>query len=118
MSWQGHLLPMFEEGQGLCENQGGWGRMGPNRVYRGGSWNSNARNVRAAYRNGNHPGNRNDNVGFRLARVQERAGEPTPDPTFAPSSLRGWQTTLGARRASRVVDSIPKTRRCSPLLQP
>lgn len=48
--------------------------MGSNRVIRGGSWNANARNVRAAYRNGRQPGNRNDNVGFRLARAQETAG--------------------------------------------
>ncbi|KAA3607193.1 MAG: hypothetical protein DWQ01_15950 [Planctomycetota bacterium] len=41
--------------------------IGPNRVIRGGSWNWNARNVRAAYRNWNHRDNRNDNLGFRLA---------------------------------------------------
>lgn len=38
-------------------------------MIRGGSWNSNARNVRAAYRNGNEPGNRDNNLGFRLARA-------------------------------------------------
>ena len=31
-------------------NKQGMGRMGANRVIRGGSWNNNARNVRAAYR--------------------------------------------------------------------
>lgn len=38
-------------------------------MIRGGSWNSHAQNVRAAYRNGNEPGNRNNNLGFRLVRA-------------------------------------------------
>ncbi|MCP4107211.1 MAG: SUMF1/EgtB/PvdO family nonheme iron enzyme [Desulfobacteraceae bacterium] len=38
-----------------------------NRVNRGGGWNSNARNCRSANRNRNSPGNRNNNLGFRLA---------------------------------------------------
>jgi formylglycine-generating enzyme required for sulfatase activity len=38
-----------------------------NRVNRGGSWNNDARNCRAAIRNNNTPTNRNNNVGFRLA---------------------------------------------------
>ena len=45
-----------------------------NRVIRGGSWNDNARNVRAAYRNHNDPTNRNDNIGFRCARAHEWIG--------------------------------------------
>jgi len=36
------------------------------RVLRGGSFNNNHRNVRAAYRNRNNPNNRNDNNGFRV----------------------------------------------------
>jgi len=40
--------------------------MGRNRVYRGGSWNDDGRNCRSAYRNANEPGNRNDNLGFRV----------------------------------------------------
>ena len=43
---------------------------GPSRqrvsVLRGGSWNNNATYARAANRNNNHPGNRNNNYGFRL----------------------------------------------------
>ncbi len=34
-------------------------------MVRGGSWNNNARNSRVAYRNNNHPNNRNDNISFR-----------------------------------------------------
>ncbi len=37
------------------------------RVFRGGSWGSGAQYCRSAYRNYNAPGNRNDNVGFRLS---------------------------------------------------
>jgi formylglycine-generating enzyme required for sulfatase activity len=39
---------------------------GSNRVNRGGSWINDARNCRSAYRDNDHPGNRNDNLGFRL----------------------------------------------------
>ena len=41
---------------------------GPLRVYRGGSWYSDARNVRASYRNGFLPRNRFHGLGFRIAR--------------------------------------------------
>ncbi|MDG4550163.1 MAG: SUMF1/EgtB/PvdO family nonheme iron enzyme, partial [Candidatus Contendobacter sp.] len=40
---------------------------GERRVLRGGSWINNGRNARSAYRNHDEPGNRNDNIGFRLA---------------------------------------------------
>ena len=60
-----------------CLDKGGGPRL---RVIRGGSWINDARNVRAAYRNHDHPSNRNDNRGFRLARAPEPA-EPAPDPT-------------------------------------
>ena len=41
----------------------------PERVVRGGSWNNNPRNLRAANRNRNTTGNRNNNSGFRVART-------------------------------------------------
>jgi formylglycine-generating enzyme required for sulfatase activity len=43
--------------------------VGSNRVLRGGNWNSNARNCRSANRYNNTPGNRSNNVGFRLVFV-------------------------------------------------
>mgnify|MGYP000687017478 CR=1 FL=1 len=52
---------------------GGWVK-GSNRVLRGGSWNNNPRNARAANRNNNSVGNRNNNKGFRLAQSACRAG--------------------------------------------
>ena len=36
-------------------------------VLRGGSWNNNPQNLRAADRNNNNPDNRNNNIGFRVA---------------------------------------------------
>ena len=44
------------------------------RVIRGGSWDSFAREVRAAYRYGYSPGNRFDDVGFRLSRGPQDPG--------------------------------------------
>ncbi len=41
---------------------------GDNRVNRGGSWKNSADNCRSANRNNNNPENRNNNVGFRVAR--------------------------------------------------
>ncbi len=41
--------------------------MSSNRVNRGGSWNNSAANCRVANRNNNSPGNRNNNLGLRLA---------------------------------------------------
>ena len=49
---------------------------GANRVKRGGSWNNNARNCRSANRNNNHPDNRNNNLGFRLACGAEHTKMP------------------------------------------
>lgn len=55
---------------------------GSGRVFRGGSWDSPARFVRAAYRSGDHPGTRDDHLGFRLSRG------PAPRPRDL-ESLRG-----------------------------
>nr|WP_228057682.1 SUMF1/EgtB/PvdO family nonheme iron enzyme [Tychonema sp. LEGE 07203] len=49
-----------------------WGRQ----AKRGGSWNNNPRNCRSAYRNNNNPDNRNNNIGFRVARSAPRTLYP------------------------------------------
>ena len=41
------------------------------RVFRGGSWCDNARYCRPAYRNRDEPGDRGNDLGFRVAAVQE-----------------------------------------------
>jgi len=46
---------------------------GSNRVKRGGNWNNNAQNCRSANRNNNSPGNRNNNLGLRLASSRDGA---------------------------------------------
>ena len=46
--------------------------IGPNRVVRGGSWFDNAKYCRSAMRVKVNSNNRRENVGFRLALVQER----------------------------------------------
>jgi formylglycine-generating enzyme required for sulfatase activity len=48
---------------------GPWGSLGATRVLRGGSWNNNTQNLRAANRNNNAPDNRNNKIGFRVCRV-------------------------------------------------
>jgi hypothetical protein len=48
----------------------GLGQPGNWRVVRGGSWNNNQNNARAAFRNHNHPDNRNNNNGFRVVGVR------------------------------------------------
>ena len=45
------------------------------RVVRGGAFNNNENNARCAYRNNNHPDNRNDNIGFRVV-VSHDSHEP------------------------------------------
>jgi formylglycine-generating enzyme required for sulfatase activity len=45
-------------------------RSGAARVFRGGSWRGNARVCCSAYRSWYGPGNHNDDLGFRCARVE------------------------------------------------
>ncbi len=64
---------------------------GARRVNRGGSWRNNARNCRAANRNANPPGNRNDNLGFRLVstgRFRQRSCVYGPGPRAQALSRR------------------------------
>jgi Sulfatase-modifying factor enzyme 1 len=64
-------------------------------VLRGGSWINNGRNARSAYRNHDEPGNRNANIGFRLARAQDIAGWHCL--TRLPSCPRFWGKKQAAR---------------------
>ncbi len=65
------------------------------RVLRGGSWNNDARNVRAAYRNHNEPSNRNHNLGFRCA---ELTTEPDGSLLNRPASCPSFRATANASR--------------------
>jgi hypothetical protein len=67
-------------------------------VLRGGSWNNNARNARAAYRNNNQPDNANDNIGFRVV-LLSAAHNSTARPV---NPLAG--ATLGRRQRT-----VPKS---------
>ncbi len=58
----------------------------PTRVLRGGSWNNDARNARAAYRNHNRLDNLNDNNGFRLAVAPARDDSAGPASKLAHAS--------------------------------
>lgn len=67
----------------------GEGRSENDRVLRGGSWINNGRNCRSANRNNNDPSNRNNTIGFRLARAQHAVGMGVRDQTFIPFSFVG-----------------------------
>ena len=89
-------------GRGLCSPVRCRGDKGRKRVLRGGSWINNGRNCRSANRNGNEPGNRNDNNGFRLARAPPLCGgeaQPRHPLPAADAGRRGKPE--GRRRASR-----------------
>jgi hypothetical protein len=73
-----------------------WGRTG--QVMRGGSWNNNQDNARCANRNRNHPHNRNNNIGFRVAESVCRVGQKCG---------RSRQYDAPPRPAGRVTGSIP-----------
>ncbi len=80
---------------------------GERRVLRGGSWNNNGRNVRSAQRNHNTPDNRNDNIGFRLARAQCDTGWCRTDQARIRSVAVLWpprQKAKGPRYVGRAVD--------------
>ena len=81
---------------------------GEGRVLRGGSWNNNGRNVRSAQRNNNTPDNRNNNIGFRLARAQCDAGWRRTDPACIRSVSICWsarQKAIGPRYVGRLADA-------------
>ncbi len=53
-------------------------------MLRGGSWNNNRNNARCAYRNNNHPENRNNNIGFRVVVAHDFPYRPELRPGY------GW----------------------------
>ena len=65
-------------------------------MLRGGSWNNNPQNCRAAYRNRNAPANRNNNYGFRVCfRLHAHPS------SGAPARLAGPPRTTGFRPGRR-----------------
>ena len=76
----------------------GPGHKGSKRVMRGGSWINDARNARSAQRNANEPGNRNQNLGLRLARARGWAGVPAFDPTAILSGMAALDRAPTCRR--------------------
>jgi hypothetical protein len=68
-------------------------------VARGGSWNNNRDNAACAYRNNNHPQNRNNNIGFRCAKTSPASagwfggsGRKTADSGMAAARFGDVQT--------------------------
>jgi len=73
---------------------------------RGGSWNNNGRNCRSAYRNYNHAGNRNHNIGFRLALApagMELPARPALSAVAQAQTPRQVVTLVAAANASLLV---------------
>ncbi|MFO0018188.1 MAG: hypothetical protein ACK52U_16770 [Synechococcaceae cyanobacterium] len=81
---------------------------------RGGSWNNNPRNCRSAYRNRNHPDNRNNNVGFRVCCLPQHPSPSEPLEGISAGAPEGSQTR-GSRPAPVIGDpdetGLPRIRR-------
>lgn len=77
-------------------------------MLRGGSWINNGRNVRSAQRNANDPGNRNDNIGFRLARAQEGWMALFDQTAILSPGPAPGQKPSGPRYVSRYGGVLPK----------
>lgn len=79
-------------------------------MLRGGSWNNNGRNCRSANRNRNEPANRNNNLGFRLARARARR-DAALDQMAILSAAPRRQKANALRHASRsMTESLPQRR--------
>ena len=82
---------------------------GEKRVLRGGSWINDGRNLRSAQRNANDPGNRNDNLGFRLARAQEGWMALFDQTAILSPRLASGQKSSGPRYVSRRGGVLPES---------
>jgi formylglycine-generating enzyme required for sulfatase activity len=69
-----HATYLGAPGDGTAWLEGATGAGGAGRVFRGGSWGSDARRVRSACRDCDDPADRGGLVGFRCARVQTASG--------------------------------------------
>jgi hypothetical protein len=78
-------------------------------VLRGGSWINNGQNLRSANRNANDPGNRNDNIGFRLARAQEGRMALTDQTAIRSLGSASGQKPSGPRYVSRHGGVLPES---------
>jgi uncharacterized protein YecT (DUF1311 family) len=94
---------------------------GVRRVDRGGSWNRNAVNCRAADRNGLQPGFRNFDLGFRPALVplhsailQPQAFELTQSPRAMEATVARASSGYGLERVSQNYDPRVKYQKFSP----
>lgn len=67
-------------------------------MVRGGAFNNNERNARCAYRNNNHPDNRNNNLGFRVVVVPRLISPPEMHFGFGAEAPRR-RLKAGAARA-------------------
>ena len=86
-------------------------RRDANRVIRGGAFNSHPTNVRAAYRNGNHPGNRWHNVGFRPVSSPESSDDAQWNRRRTCPSSDGEYDTAGALVGERMLASATEPSR-------
>jgi formylglycine-generating enzyme required for sulfatase activity len=101
--WEWVADNWHEDYQGAPEDGSVWEGADAERVVRGGSWDSEARGCRSAYRDGDRPGVRGGSLGFRPARVQVSSGKQgaQPDATAGaaqaePADQRGWRGEAGA----------------------
>jgi hypothetical protein len=78
---------------------------GAHRVQRGGGWNNNPRNVRAANRNHDAAANRNANLGFRLASTRHRPRVGFKDPAPAHKACPAGHHPVPALAGQRALHS-------------
>lgn len=80
-------------------------------MIRGGNWNNDPQNVRVSYRNNNSPGNRNNNIGFRvLSSLQletipngqqfARSRDANPSPRMDHRPAPAWEIPTQDRMAA------------------